>query len=114
MTRSVDHTVRLIKALTTYDRWTRKELIVATGWHRDALDRIVGQLHNEKVIHIDGWADDILGRQSIAIYALGPGKDKPKRTALSGKARQAAYLARKKQQAQVLAQQVILGIKEIA
>lgn len=108
MTRTYGgYVVRLIKALVTYDRWTRKELATATGWSRARIERLVNQLHSEKVIHIDGWVDDSRGRQCIAVFTLGPGTDAKKRTAMSGRARTAAYKARKQQQAQATLQQAL-------
>lgn len=101
------HSVRLIKALVTHDRWTRKELATACGWSRDRIERLVTALHQAKVIHIDEWLDDTRGRQSIAVFTLGPGQDARKRTALTGRARTAAYKARQKQHAQVVLQQAL-------
>lgn len=100
MSRSQDHVVRLVKALATYDRWTRKELMTAMGWSRDRTERLVKALHGGKAVHIDEWLDDTRGRNTVAVFVLGPGKDAVRRSKLSGSARTKAYKLRLKQRAQ--------------
>lgn len=99
MSHSHDHIVRLVKALATYDRWTRKELATAMGWSRDRTERLVKALHKGKAVHVDEWVDDARGRNTVAVFALGPGKDATRRAKLSGAARTKAYKLRLKKQA---------------
>lgn len=86
----------VVRFVTKHERWTRKEFAIGTGIHRRTAECIVTGLHSNGVIYVDEWMDDSLGRASIPVFAIGPGADARKRTALTGKQRTRAYLERKK------------------
>lgn len=117
MPQPYEHAVRIIGALARLERWTRAELAEAAGVDRERLSLLVTELHKAGHVHVDEWIDDKRGRQCIAIYTLGPGKDAKKRSALTGKQRMAALTARKKALAQSELQRVMSGwqtTKEVA
>lgn len=89
--------VAVARFLTRHERFTRAEFTLGVGMVRSAAERLITRLHKARVIHIDEWMDDSMGRASIAVFAVGAGRDAPRRNALSGKARSAAYNAHRKQ-----------------
>lgn len=73
-----------IRALTE-EPHSRAELSELTGLHPLAIGRWVRALHDSKVIHVAGWAQDPKGGYTIALYRFGLDKpDKPQPARLTG------------------------------
>lgn len=49
-----------------------------TGLHRVTLYRLFRTLRKHKVVHISDWEPDRMGRDAMAVFKLGAGKDKAK------------------------------------
>ncbi len=81
-TKSLDKRVRLshlttakvIKALLKGPS-TAQELVDASGLHIMTVYEFMRAMRKLKVAHICGWDKDKLGRDAIAVFALGLGKD---------------------------------------
>jgi len=71
----------LVKAMID-GTMTCRELAAETGLHYLTVLQYGKAMHKAGAAHISGWELDSLGRCSIRIYRLGPGKDakKPTRT----------------------------------
>lgn len=71
-----------------------KEMSEKTGISYDTVRPLMNVLHDEGVLYISHWKVDTLGRQSVAVYALGVGNDAPKRKPKTGAQRSMAYKVR--------------------
>ena len=67
-------------------RFTRQEIVDATGIHDVTAMRWVNTMRKLRLIHVADWLPDTLGRDGIAVFELGDAPDK-KRRALSGRER---------------------------
>lgn len=72
------------------------EIAEHTGLHRVTVSEYMRALHRVGAAHIHMYEKDGLGRDSIKVYALGPGKD-AKRARLSSVARSQRNRDRKRQ-----------------
>lgn len=88
--------VALVELTRKYDRWTCAEFIDITGLSHGTSRRLIAMLYERHQVYVDEWRDDARGRNCIAVYAWGDRPDAKRRTALTGRARQAAYLQRRK------------------
>lgn len=70
-----------------------------TGLSRSTLYRMFKTLRKHKVVHISDWEQDTRGRDAIAVYKLGAGRDKSKYK-ISGAERTRRYRERLKQRKQ--------------
>lgn len=81
-TKSLDKRVRLshlttakvIKALLEGSS-TAHDLAEASGLHIITVYEFMRAMRKLRVAHICGWDQDSLGRDAIAVFAIGPGKD---------------------------------------
>jgi predicted ArsR family transcriptional regulator len=55
------------------------DLVEKTGVSYDTTRPLIKRLHAEGLVHISHWKVDAMGRQCVAVYALGYGQDAPKR-----------------------------------
>lgn len=60
---------------------TLREMADGTGMHYETLRTTVNTLHDEGVLHVATWREDTMGRQTVAVYALGFDSDVPRRKA---------------------------------
>lgn len=72
------------------------ELASDVGLHYETMKAYLRALHKEGVIHISMWEDDSRGRNSIAIWMLGEGKDAVKRPKMSYYQKNKTYRAKKR------------------
>ena len=72
---------------------TTHEISEHIGIHLVTAQEWMRALRKEGTVHIVGWLPDRLDRDCTPVYALGAGKDKPRRK-LSGAARAARYRER--------------------
>jgi hypothetical protein len=59
---------------------TARHLSEHTGMGHRYMCRLIDALHTKKLVHIAGWDKDSLGRSGVRVYALGAGKDAPRKT----------------------------------
>lgn len=71
------------------------ELVDAAGLHKVTTYNFMRVLRRHKVVHIASWETDRLGRDCMPVFALGKGKDKPRRK-LTGAERTANMRERKR------------------
>jgi DNA-directed RNA polymerase specialized sigma subunit len=57
---------------------TAHEVAEVTGIHLRTAQEWMRALKTEGVTHISAWHPDSLGRDSIPVYKIGAGKDKPR------------------------------------
>ena len=74
---------------------TCMEMAEETGLHYVTVQEYMREMRRAGAAHIAAWEKDSRGRDSIKVYALGPGKD-AKRRKMTGAERQAATRARRK------------------
>lgn len=91
--------VRFLKAMIQGPQSIR-DISDKTSISYETVRPLIRLLHEEGVIHISHWRSDMMGRASIAVYALGIGIDAPKRKPKTGAQRSLAYKHR--QEAQTL------------
>lgn len=72
-------TSRVIKALLE-GPCTAAELAAASGLHQVTIYEFMRSMRKLKVSHICGWEPDSMGRDAIAVFALGRGNDAKRRT----------------------------------
>jgi DNA-binding IclR family transcriptional regulator len=85
-TKSLDKRVRLahlttakvIKTLLEGPS-TAQELVTASGLHLVTVYEFMRTMRRLKIAHIAAWDPDTLGRDCIAVFAMGPGKDAKRR-----------------------------------
>lgn len=58
---------------------TAHEAMEVSGIHRLTAYSLFKSLKKHKVVHISAWELDSMGRDAIAVYQLGAGKDKARR-----------------------------------
>lgn len=115
-TKSLDKRVR-ISHLTTAQviktllegPSTAHELVTASGLHLVTVYEFMRVLRRLKIVHISGWDRDKIGRDAIAVFALGDGRE-AKRRILSRAEIARRYRERKQRKAMAaaLADQKIL------
>lgn len=76
------------------DPVTTSELVEETGLHRVTAQSLMRALKKHGVVHVCAWEPDKLGRDRIAVYKLGAGRDRPRRR-LSDTEKQARHRAKK-------------------
>ena len=54
------------------------ELKIASGLSTNTLHEYMRALRKESVVHICAWEKDATGRESLRVFKLGAGKDKPR------------------------------------
>lgn len=59
---------------------TAKHLSEHTGMGHRYMCRLIDALHTKRLVHVAGWDKDSLGRMAVKVYALGHGKDAPRKT----------------------------------
>ena len=74
---------------------TSQDAVEATGLHLCTAQSLMRCLRKHKVVHISAWETDSKGRDVTPVYALGGGRDKPRRK-LTAAQRQARCRAKKK------------------
>ena len=79
---------------------TAHDAVEVAGLHIVTAQHLMRCLKKHKVVHIAAWEVDKLGRDATPVYALGPGRDKPRRK-LTPAQRQARCRAKKKAMAAV-------------
>lgn len=79
-----------------------REMADKTGMHYETLRPLVKLMHQNRVCHISGWRLDSMGRQSVAVYALGMGADAPRKPPKTTAQRSLKYINRKRQAQEVL------------
>lgn len=57
-----------------------REIEEETGLHLVTVYELLRVFRREKVAHISAWEPDTLGRDAIAIFSIGPGKDAVRRS----------------------------------
>ena len=72
-----------------------RDVVEATGLHLVTVYELLRVFRKEKVIHISAWDVDSMGRDAIAIFSVGQGKD-AKRRALSRAQISSRYRERKR------------------
>jgi DNA-binding transcriptional ArsR family regulator len=75
------------------------ELKLASGLSGNTLYEYLRALRKEGVVHICGWEKDATGRESLRVFKLGPGKDRPR--AKKSKAQVARECRKRKQDAKL-------------
>ena len=55
------------------------DAVETTGIHLTTAQNLLRCLKKHKVVHITAWDPDSLGRDVTPVYALGAGRDKPRR-----------------------------------
>jgi len=73
---------------------TARVLVERVGIHLVTAQEWLRALKKERTIHICGWMQDSLGRDTTAVFRLGQGLDAPRRK-LTPAQRQARYRERK-------------------
>lgn len=71
-------TAKVIKALLD-GPCTAHEIVAASGLHIVTVYEFLRTMRKIKVAHIASWDSDSLGRDCIAVFALGPGRDAKRR-----------------------------------
>ena len=61
---------------------TAEEIAEHTGLHKQTVYELMRAMRKQGAAHISAWDVDTRGRDAIAVFSLGPGRDK-KRRALS-------------------------------
>lgn len=87
---------------------TAHEVSSETGLHLVTAQDLLRTLRRHRVVHISAWEPDRLGRDVTPVYALGAGKDKPRRK-LAGAERARRYRARLAMRAQQAAVNNMVG-----
>lgn len=72
-----------------------RDICDATGLHLVTVYELLRVFRKEKAAHISAWDVDSMGRDAIAIFSVGPGKD-AKRRAMSRAQISARYRDRKR------------------
>lgn len=73
-----------------------RELAEVCGLHLVTVYDLMRTLKRHEVVHISGWDQDRRGRDSIALFAFGQGKDAPRKRKTRAKIAQ-DYRTRRKQ-----------------
>lgn len=58
---------------------TTTSLVETTGLKRQTVNVILSTMHKRKVVHISGWENNAAGRSSVRVFALGQGRDAPRK-----------------------------------
>lgn len=75
---------------------TVHDLAEETGLHHLTVASHIQAMRRERLVHISAWEKDTLGRDAIAVWQWGHGRDRP-RGRLTGAQRSAAYAERLRQ-----------------
>lgn len=54
---------------------TAQEISDETGLHKSTVYELLRSLRKAKAAHISAWEPDSMGRDQIAVFSLGPGRD---------------------------------------
>lgn len=73
---------------------TAHDAVQSAGLHVVTAQNLMRCLKKHKVVHVAAWEKDRLGRDVTPVYALGDGRDKPRRK-LTAAERQARHRAKK-------------------
>ena len=57
---------------------TARAIADHTGLGHRYVCRMLKAMHQRKVVHLSGWDKDVIGRNGVRVYSLGPGRDVPK------------------------------------
>lgn len=71
-------TAKVIKTLLEGPS-TAHELVAASGLHLVTVYEFMRTMRRLKIAHISAWDPDKLGRDCIAVFSIGPGKDAKRR-----------------------------------
>lgn len=72
------------------------ELAEAAGMSRQAISRHLQAMRQKRIARVDAWANDALGRPTVATWRIGTKKSAPKPKHKTDAERQKAYRERKK------------------
>lgn len=57
--------------------YTNLEMAEMSGLSLQVVNRYTREMHRIEAAHIADWAPDTIGRMTVRIFMLGPGKDMP-------------------------------------
>jgi hypothetical protein len=75
---------------------TAQEIASVTGLHRWTIYRHLKAMRSARVVYIDRYTQDELGRASLSVWCLGDADDVPKPTPASGAKRGKLFRERRK------------------
>lgn len=113
--RNVKRLAKLIRFFRDRDEFTRAEIEAASGLKTTAVGNLIREMWRpgpDRCIRICMWREDRMGRPTVRVYEFGTAPDAPRRPPMTRKEIVIRYQERKERQAQLIAQQAILGMAQ--
>lgn len=113
--RNAARLAKLVRFFRERDEFTQAEVEAASGLKNTAAGNLLRHMYRpgpDKCIRVCMWRDDARGRPTVRVYEFGTAPDAPRRPPLTRKEVVIRYQERKERQAQLIAQQAILGMAQ--